>query len=276
MPRTQTPWTYQGKPFKEAPPDCIGFLYLITNNHPEVQRYYLGRKFMWFKFNTKTLKKQSDWRTYKGSSKSLLADIEKYGEEHFTFEVTQLFKTRGGLVAGELESLWAAQVLYATKEDGTKLYYNDSIGNVKFVTKEHLTPEHREKLRRSWTQERREQRSIDRTGQSHSPETLVKMSEGWTSEQRNKQAKRLVGKPRPSTQTYSDEQILQVLASLEAGCSRLDIAEETGIKISQVYAICRLEYPRYQKLHAQLRAQKTGNAISRTKKTATKTQRTPS
>jgi hypothetical protein len=141
--RTKTPWTYRGKPYLATCGEYLGFLYLIRCNHPDVQKLYIGRKFFFFKFLTKTKKKESDWKSYKGSSKNLLADIEKYGEKYFTFEITQMFKTRGGIVAGELESLWAARVLYATKENGERLYYNDSIGNIKFIAKELLSDEHR-------------------------------------------------------------------------------------------------------------------------------------
>ena len=236
--RTKTPWTYKGKPFTEAPTDYIGFLYLITCTHPDVQKKYIGRKFFWFKFNTKTLKSQSDWRTYKGSSKNVLADIEKYGVEHFTFEITQLFKTKGGIVSGEIESLWAARVLHATKEDGTRLYYNDSIGNIKFIAKEHLSEEHRQKIAaatvKAWTPARKEEHT--------------KRLREVTNPARK-------GKASPN-QAYTDEQVVQVYRLLEEGNDRRTTAELSGVRLSTVHEIARQEYPRYEKLYNQFKQAK--------------------
>ena len=88
---TGTNWTYQGKIVKELPKDCEAFVYLITNliNHKK----YVGKKLAKFKTTKKPLKgrknkrrgtKESDWKTYWGSSEKLIADVEKYGEDKFT------------------------------------------------------------------------------------------------------------------------------------------------------------------------------------------------
>jgi len=158
--RTRTPWTYQGKPYPVTCGEYIGFLYRITCTHPEAQKQYLGRKFFYFKFNTKTLKKESDWKTYKGSSKNVHAAIEQYGEEHFQFEILQLFKTKGGLSYAEIEALVTAEVLHATGPTGERLYWNDAIGNIKFIAKERFSPEHKARLaasvQKTWTEDRKQ------------------------------------------------------------------------------------------------------------------------
>ena len=84
-----------GKRFN--PEDHFGFVYKITNKtngksyigqkqlHTTVKRPPLkGRK------NKRHFKKESEWRTYTGSSKSLNEDIEKLGKDKFEFRILQL------------------------------------------------------------------------------------------------------------------------------------------------------------------------------------------
>ena len=84
-------WSYQGKLVKELPKDCEAFVYLITNTTNGMM--YVGKKLSKFKTTKKPLKgrknkrrgtKESDWRTYWGSSEKLIADIEKLGGDKFT------------------------------------------------------------------------------------------------------------------------------------------------------------------------------------------------
>ncbi len=203
--RTRTPWTYQGKPYPVTCGEYIGFLYRITCTHPEAQKQYLGRKFFYFKFNTKTLKKESDWKTYKGSSKNVHAAIEQYGEEHFQFEILQLFKTKAGLSYAEIEALVTAEVLHATGPTGERLYWNDAIGNIKFIAKERIDREHKAKLAAAWTPEMRAAVSARMQGNTYgtllseksrqavsartrgrraSKETRAKMASHWTTEKK--------------------------------------------------------------------------------------------
>ena len=72
----------------------FGFIYIITNNVNH--RQYIGKKQCISCVKQKPLKgktknrinyKQSDWKTYTGSSKELNEDILKYGKENFTFEI---------------------------------------------------------------------------------------------------------------------------------------------------------------------------------------------
>ena len=107
--KTGTNWTYNDKVVEELPEDCEAFVYLITNlvNH----KMYVGKKLAKFKTTKKPLKgrknkrrgtKESDWKTYWGSSERLIADVEKHGEEQFTREILYYCPSRG--VASYLEA----------------------------------------------------------------------------------------------------------------------------------------------------------------------------
>ena len=93
-------WFYQNTIVEELPDDCVGFVYLITNNISG--RKYIGKKLAKFakttykvvklKNGTKKKKKirgkiDSDWREYYGSSDQLTADVTKLGPENFTREI---------------------------------------------------------------------------------------------------------------------------------------------------------------------------------------------
>ena len=102
-------WSYQGKLVKELPKDCEAFVYLITNTTNGMM--YVCKKLSKFKTTKKPLKgrknkrrgtKESDWRTYWGSSEKLIADIEKLGGDKFTREILYYCPSRG--VASYLEA----------------------------------------------------------------------------------------------------------------------------------------------------------------------------
>lgn len=93
-------WLYQGDPIEFLPEDCIGFVYLITNN--KTNKKYIGKKLAKFskttqktiklKNGTKKKKKirtkvDSDWRDYFGSSPELQKDVLLLGQENFTREI---------------------------------------------------------------------------------------------------------------------------------------------------------------------------------------------
>ena len=125
---TGTNWTYQGKIVEELPKDCEAFVYLITNllNHKK----YVGKKLAKFKTTKKPLKgkknkrrgtKESDWKTYWGSSAQLIDDVEKLGEHRFTREILYYCPSRG--TASYLE----AQEQFERKVLETDEYYNGII-----------------------------------------------------------------------------------------------------------------------------------------------------
>lgn len=76
------------------PKESFGFLYKITNK--VLNKFYIGKKQCVSRIKRKPLKgksrnridkKESDWKTYTGSSNELNEDIKKYGKENFTFTI---------------------------------------------------------------------------------------------------------------------------------------------------------------------------------------------
>ena len=93
--------------WKNFPTDTegvVGFVYLIRNDHPDSnKKYYIGQKKLLKKVKRKPLKGKTrnrisyvdnDVEKYWGSSKELLADIEKYGIEHFSREVIEVCQSK--------------------------------------------------------------------------------------------------------------------------------------------------------------------------------------
>lgn len=137
-------WKYEGEDFD--PDDYFGFLYLIrirdTNG-----RYvnYIGKK-QFHSYVKRKRGKETKWRKYTSSSKHLNELLKQTGGEGATYEIIQLFETRGGLVAGECKAQWHLDVLTEKDSEGIPLYYNRQIGAVKFIPKEAITDETRERL----------------------------------------------------------------------------------------------------------------------------------
>lgn len=82
----------------EPNPSAFGFVYEITNNALPEPKKYIGKKQCTSRVKRKPLKgktrnridqKESDWKTYTGSSKELNEDIIKYGKENFTFVIVE-------------------------------------------------------------------------------------------------------------------------------------------------------------------------------------------
>jgi hypothetical protein len=143
--KSSTPWLYEGELFTE-PNNKFGFVYLVTCAHSECTKKYIGLKFFYRNWGKKTKQTDSDWRTYRTSSKYVKEAIDLYGIESFTFEIVQLFDTRAGVVSGEVEYLWAAKVLHAVDESGERLYWNQAIGNIKFIAKEQISEDHKQAI----------------------------------------------------------------------------------------------------------------------------------
>jgi hypothetical protein len=125
-------WKYNGKVFippKDFSPEVMyGFIYQITNT--ENNRKYIGKKFFWKKKTlpiTKSRKRkkrllvESDWRTYCGSSKYLVEDIEKIGLQKFDREILYIGTMKGELAYIEAKLQFENEVLL--RDD----YYNGII-----------------------------------------------------------------------------------------------------------------------------------------------------
>ena len=122
-------WDY---PYKFDPKDYNGFLYLIENRVNNM--LYIGKKQFYHggKKRSKTYGKEMAWRTYVGSSSHVKKDIQKYGKENFSFEIVDLYRTKGGLYYAEAYLQMVCECMTSDK------FYNKQIAAIRFVPKEDL------------------------------------------------------------------------------------------------------------------------------------------
>lgn len=117
-------WLYNNRPVETLPPDCVGFVYIITNIANN--RRYIGKKLAKFSRTTvKTVKLKngnkkkrkvrskvdSDWRDYFGSSPELLKDIEQLGKEYFKREILYYCHSKAECSYIEAREQFARRVL---------------------------------------------------------------------------------------------------------------------------------------------------------------------
>jgi len=117
-------WLYQDTPVETLPEECVGFVYLITNNL--TGRKYIGKKLAKFSKTTyKTVKQKngikkrkkirskidSDWREYYGSSPELTADVITLGTENFTREILYYCNSKSECSYIEAREQFARRVL---------------------------------------------------------------------------------------------------------------------------------------------------------------------
>ena len=127
-------WYYQNTPVETLPDDCVGFVYLITNNLSG--RKYIGKKLAKFSKTTYRIIKlkngnkkkkriktkiDSDWQEYYGSSPELTADVIKLGAENFSKEI--LFYCRSKAECSYIE----AREQFANKVLESNDWYNGHI-----------------------------------------------------------------------------------------------------------------------------------------------------
>lgn len=127
-------WLHQGSIVNELPDDCVGFVYLITNN--TTGRKYIGKKLAKFsktsyktvklKNGTKKKKKirskiDSDWQTYYGSNDQLNEDVKNLGPENFTREILFYCKSKAECSYIEAREQFTHRVLESQD------YYNGQI-----------------------------------------------------------------------------------------------------------------------------------------------------
>lgn len=127
-------WLYESKQVDVLPEDCVGFVYLITNNL--TGRKYIGKKLAKFSKTTykvvklkngnKKKKKirskiDSDWQLYYGSSPELSKDIELLGKENFSREILYYCQSKSECSYIEAREQFARRVLESDD------YYNGHI-----------------------------------------------------------------------------------------------------------------------------------------------------
>jgi len=127
-------WYFQETLVETLPEDCVGFVYLITNNVSG--RKYIGKKLAKFsKTTTKTVKLKngtkkkkkirskvdSDWHTYYGSSPELTKDVVALGEDNFTREILYFCKSKAECSYIEAREQFTHKVLESQD------YYNGQI-----------------------------------------------------------------------------------------------------------------------------------------------------
>jgi hypothetical protein len=90
--------------------NVFGFIYEIKNT--VTGKMYIGKKQCCSKIKRKPLKgkrrnrieyKESDWRTYTGSSVDLNNDIEKYGKDSFIFTIIKICDSKWALAYYEIK-----------------------------------------------------------------------------------------------------------------------------------------------------------------------------
>jgi len=121
----------------EIPENPYGFIYIITNNVNG--RKYVGKKQILTKLKRKPLKgkvnrrisiKETDWKTYTGSSKELNEDMIKYGKSNFSFEILRFCDNKSQMAYFEAKEQFDREVLI--KEEYYNGIINLRLGKVKF------------------------------------------------------------------------------------------------------------------------------------------------
>lgn len=125
-------WHYQNlefNPSEDELSEYVGFVYLITER--DTGKKYVGKKFFWStrklpplkgQKRKRTVKKQSDWMQYYGSSEELKLLVETKGGDAYYREILRLCKTKGECSYYEAKEQFDRDVLL--RDD----YYNEFIG----------------------------------------------------------------------------------------------------------------------------------------------------
>jgi hypothetical protein len=146
-------WLYENKEITsldDFPTDTFGYIYMVTHIPSGVS--YLGKKSLYHnvkrkltkkelaempvtrgrKVLTEVVKKESDWKTYFGSAKPILALIKDGKQEEFTRQILQLVPNKKLLTYYECKYMFTYSVL-----ENPNKWFNDNILG-KFYSKDFL------------------------------------------------------------------------------------------------------------------------------------------
>ena len=132
-------WKMMNKVFNDAPDDYVGFVYEITDT--ETKMKYIGKKKFWSRVTRPPLKgkknkrrslKESDWKSYYGSSEVVKSLVENTGEWRFERKILRLCKTAGEMSYYEMKLQIENDVLLKPNE-----YHNAFVGGK--IHRRHLT-----------------------------------------------------------------------------------------------------------------------------------------
>lgn len=135
------------------PADWVGFIYTITNK--TTGRSYIGKKVFRNKKRLPPLKgktrarlsnPESKWRTYQSSCKELQEDIQRQGEDAFTFTIVKLCSGKCEMSYSEEEMQFRCDVLRARLPSGEKMWYNGTIAYKNYGGIEKQTDESKQKM----------------------------------------------------------------------------------------------------------------------------------
>lgn len=82
--------------------------------------------------------KDSDWRTYKGSSPSLKKWMKKYPDHEYRYEILHQCYNKSELFYKEIEEIVMRGALWQKHGDGTFLYFNQSLPAMRFRVEERV------------------------------------------------------------------------------------------------------------------------------------------
>jgi Putative endonuclease segE, GIY-YIG domain/NUMOD3 motif len=164
------------------PEDWVGFIYEIE--HLPTGRLYIGRKM--FRAKRKKTKsnssrtKSSDWQTYTSSSETVTGMIKDEGKDQFAFRIILLCIGKCMLNYEEESIQRACDVLRARLPDGSRKYFNNTIGYKNFGGLEKQTEETKRKIAAALTgrvrgpqsEETKQKISATMTGRVQTPEHI--------------------------------------------------------------------------------------------------------
>jgi len=135
-------WLYKGKvinSIEDMPQGTFGFIYITTHKSSGVS--YIGKKSLYHnvkrkltkkelaeqtgrgrKPTTQVVQKESDWKTYYGSTKQIVELIKGGKQEEFTREILQFVSSKKLLTYYECKYLFKYGVL-----EQPNYYFNDNI-----------------------------------------------------------------------------------------------------------------------------------------------------